>query len=77
MAQYVIGGQLGGGFVVDPDRDFATREGFATGDAAPTPPTGRIKVWLAGAWVQKLAKVWMGSSWVEKPLKVWSGSAWV
>lgn len=38
---------------------------------------GRIKVYLAGVWVEKPIKYYNGSAWVEKPLKYHNGTTWV
>ncbi len=39
--------------------------------------TGRIRVWIGGAWAKKPVKVWTGSEWVIKPLKHYNGVAFV
>lgn len=38
---------------------------------------GRIKVYLAGVWVEKPIKYYNGSAWVEKPLRYHNGTTWV
>ncbi|MBT9158784.1 MAG: hypothetical protein DDT26_00031 [Dehalococcoidia bacterium] len=39
--------------------------------------SGRIRVWIGGAWDKKPVKVWTGSVWAIKPLKYHNGFAFV
>lgn len=44
---------------------------------APPPAESTVKVWVAGAWVDKPVKVRLSGVWVAKPTKVWDGADWV
>lgn len=65
------------GYVSDAEnRDFMGFGAYLAVTVAPTPPTGRAKVWDGSNWNLKPVKVWSGSAWNVKPVKVWNGSAW-
>lgn len=43
----------------------------------PASVVSRIKVRVAGAWVEGVAKVRIAGAWVIKPVKIWNGTTWI